>query len=39
MKRSIFKTDAKWNVIFGYGIPFIGMAALALVLVVRWLTK
>ena len=39
MKRSFFKSDAKWNLIVGYGLPLIGIILLALVLVVRWWTN
>ena len=39
VKKSIFKSEAKWNVIFSLSLPLIGIGLLAVTFVIRWLTR
>jgi hypothetical protein len=39
MKRSIFKSEAKWLAVVGYGLPLVGIVILGVAFLVRWFTK
>jgi hypothetical protein len=37
--RSFFKTEAKWSIVLTYAVPLVGLIAIGLTLLVRWLMR